>query len=252
LPLEHGAWGFLFEPLVVGLLIAPSVGGAFIAIFIVGAFLSRQPLKFVLGDLLNRKRLPRTAVAVRWLIYFSTIAAFGAAGIYFTAEPRSLIPLALCMPATVYLILQDASRKSRETLPELLGAAVLASSVASISLAAGQSYFVAAALWLTMTTRLVPSIIYVRNRLRLEKGKQYSAFWPVVTHVAAILVLAVLVFYSSGSVLTIAAATFLLGRAVTGMSAFRKRRSAKQLGIREVIYGVVYALSIVIGFYSGV
>ena len=252
LPLEHGAWGFLFEPLIAGLLISATVSGAFISIFFVGAFLCRQPLKFVAGDLMSGKRLPRTAVAVRWLIYFSTIAAFGAMGIYFTVEPRSLIPLVISAPVGVYLIMQDASRKSRETLPELLGATILASSIASLTLAAGHSYIFAGAMWLTMVSRLIPSVIYVRNRLRLQKGKDYSMVWPFVAHAAALIVLAVLAFFGLGSILTVAVAAFLLERSVTGLSAARKQQTAKRLGVREVIYGIVYALSVVVGYYVGV
>ena len=252
LPLEHGAWGFLFEPLMAGLLIAPTVSGLFLAVFFVGAFLCRQPLKFVVGDIMSGKRLPRTAVAVRWLVYFSTIAAFGAVGIYFTADPRSLIPLVLSAPIGIYLIYQDASRKSREMLSELLGASILSTSIASISLASGQSYLFAAAMWVTMLARLVPSIIYVRNRLRLEKGKEHSIGWPFAVHIAAVVVLGILVFYGLGSILTLVVAAFLLERSVTGLSASRKIQTAKQLGVREVIYGVIYAISVVIGFYLGV
>lgn len=249
MPLEHGAWGFLFEPLLAGMLIAPTVSGTLIAVLIIGAFLCRQPLKFVVGDLLSGKRLPRTAVAVRWLIYFSTVAAFGAVGTYFTVEPRSLIPLVISAPVAIYLIYLDASRKSRDTLPELLGAAILASSIASLSLAAGLSYLFAGSMWLIMVARLIPSVIYVRNRLRLEKSKAYSIVWPFVLHVAAIAILATLYFYGFGSVLTLIVAAFLLGRSVTGLSANRKRQTAKQLGVREVVYGVVYALSVVVGYY---
>ena len=252
LPLEHGAWGFLFEPLFAGLLIAFSIGGLFIAILYVGVFLCRQPLKFVVGDLMNRKHLPRTAVAIRWLTYFSTIAAFGAFGVYFSAEPRSLIPLVLSAPIAIYLIFQDASRKSREMLSELLGASVLATSIGAISLAAGQSYLFAAAMWATMLARLIPSIIYVRNRLRLEKGKDFSVVWPLVSHVAALLFVAALMFYGLGSILTVAVAAFLSWRSFLGLTESRKRLTAKQLGVREVVFGVVYALSVVAGYYIGV
>jgi hypothetical protein len=251
LPLEHGAWGFLFEPLLAGLLIFPTISGLFIAIFFVGAFLCRQPMKFVLGDALNGKRLPRTAVAVQWLSYFSVIAAFGAIGIYFTAVLRSLIPPVLSAPVGIYLIYQDASRKSREMVPELLGAAVLSSSIASLALAAGQSYVVAAALWLTMLARLIPSIVYVRNRLRLEKGKAHSIALPIAAHIAAILVLATLSFCGFGSIFTLVVAALLLERAVTGLSSKRKKQTAKQLGVREVIYGAGYAISVISGFYLG-
>jgi hypothetical protein len=252
MPLEHGAWGFLFEPLLAGLLMFATVSGSFIAILFIGAFLCRQPLKFVVGDFLAGKRLPRTAVAVRWLTYFSAIAAVGAIGLFFTAAPVSLIPLVLSAPIAIYLILQDASRKTRETVPELLGASILASSIAALALAAGQSYLFALAMWLTMVARLIPSVVYVRNRLRLEKGKDHSTVWPFVSHLAAIVVLGALYFYGFGSVLTMVVAAFLLERSVTGLSVNRKRQTAKQLGVREVIYGVIYALSVVIGYYVGV
>lgn len=252
LPVEHGAWGFLFEPLLAGLLIAPTVGGAFLSVMIIGGFLCRQPLKFVLGDRLNGKRLPRTAVATRWLVYFATIAAAGLVLSIAASDPRSFIPLVLAAPAAIYLVVQDASRKSRELLPELLAASVLSLSAASIAIAAGMSYWFAAALWLTMVARLIPSVIYVRNRLRLEKGKVYSLAGPLSTHLAALAVLSVLAYAGLGSMLTVLFAGFLLVRSITGLSAARRKLTAKQLGVREVIYGSVYALTVVVGFYVGV
>ena len=252
LPVEHGAWGFLFEPLLAGLLIAPTVGGGFLSIMIVGAFLCRQPLKFVFGDLKSGKRLPRTAVATRWLVYFSAIAAFGLAGSLVTADPRAFIPLIISAPIAIYLIVQDASRKSREMVPELFAASVLSTSIASLSLAAGSGYLFAGAMWLTMTARLIPSVIYVRTRLRLEKKKEYSKVSSLATHVAAVTALAALYFVGLGSVLTIAIAGFLLVRSITGLSSARNKMTAKQLGVREVIYGVVYALSVVVGYYLSI
>jgi hypothetical protein len=251
LPVEHGAWGFLLEPLLAGLLIAPSLGGAFLSVFVIGAFLCRQPLKFVVGDLRSGKRLPRTAVAMRWLCYFSAVSAFGFIGSIFTADARAFIPLVLSAPIAVFLILQDASRKSRETIPELLAATVLSTSIASLALAAGSNYLLAAALWLTMTARLVPSVIYVRNRLRLEKKKEYSIVGPFAAHAAALIVLAALYRNGLGSLLTVFVAGSLLVRSVTGLSAARRKLTARQLGVREVIYGVIYALSVVIGWYAG-
>lgn len=249
LPVEHGAWGFLFEPLLAGLLIAPTIGGLFLSIFIIGAFLCRQPLKFVVGDLRSGKRLPRTAVATRWLAYFGSIAAIGFVGSVATAEPRAFIPLVMSAPVAVYLIFQDASRKSRETLAELLAASVLATSIASLTLAAGASSLLASALWLTIVARLVPSVVYVKNRLRIEKKKDHSHLWPVAAHIAALGAVIVLAFQGLGSVLTVAVSLFLLIRSATGLSSRRQKLTAKQLGIREVIYGTIYALAVVCGFY---
>ncbi len=41
LPVEHGGWGLLFEPIVLGLLLAPSPAGLFISLGATGAFLAR-------------------------------------------------------------------------------------------------------------------------------------------------------------------------------------------------------------------
>ena len=251
LPVEHGSWGFLFEPLLAGLLIAPTIGGAFLSIFMIGAFLSRQPLKFVVGDYLQKKRLPRTAVAFRWTLYFASIATTGLIASIFTASPHSFVPLVIASPIVIYLILQDASRKSRETLVELLAASVLAASIASLSLAAAHAYAFAAAMWLIMLARLIPSVLYVKNRLRLEKKKEYSVALPLGAHIAAAGALLALYALGFGSALTILVALFLLVRSITGLSSKRRKLTAKQLGIREVVYGCVYALSVVAGYYAG-
>ncbi|MCB0162365.1 MAG: YwiC-like family protein, partial [Caldilineaceae bacterium] len=50
LPTEHGGWGFLLEPLLLGRLVAPSAAGLLLLVATVAAFLLRQPLKIVLVD----------------------------------------------------------------------------------------------------------------------------------------------------------------------------------------------------------
>src|SRR5215510_1395575 len=108
LPVEHGAWGFLFEPLIAGLILAPSVAAPFITLLAVGAFLTRQPLKFALGDWLQKRRLPRTDVARRFVVIFGSIAAVGLLGSFLLAPLYSLVPFVLVAPIVVYLIIQDA------------------------------------------------------------------------------------------------------------------------------------------------
>jgi hypothetical protein len=252
LTVEHGAWGFLFEPLLAGLLIAPSIAGAALSVFIIGSFLCRGPLKFVLGDALNRKKLPRTAIARRWLVYFGIVAAIGFTASLITANWIAFVPLLISAPVAVYLIFLDASRKSREALSELLAALVLGGSITTLMLAGGFGYQISFAMWLAMSARLVPSVVYVRNRLRLEKGKEYSAVMPLFTHTAAFAIVGILYLLRLGSILTVAVAVFLLLRSTTGLSSRRRKLTAKHIGIREVIYGVIYAVSLVAGYYLSI
>ena len=252
LPNEHGSWGFLFEPLAAAFAVAPSFAAVWISLLVIGAFLTRQPLKFLLGDLMQKKRLPRTALALRFALIFGGIAFCGLVGSFYFAPAQSFIPFVIVLPPVVYLIAQDVSRRSRELWPEALAAVALSSSIAALALADGWNYPAAFALWAIIAARLIPSVLYIRSRLRLEKGKKFTRFAPLAAHVLALAALVAFYFTGLASLLTVLMTAFLAARAVVGLSAYRKIMKAKQLGVREVIYGVIYALTIVVGYYLSV
>jgi hypothetical protein len=251
LPIEHGSWGFVFEPLVAGVFLAPSVAAIFISIFVVGAFLTRQPLKFVLADWQQGRRLPRTEIAFRFVLIFGGIATFGLFGSVLSAPTVSFIPFVAVAPPIIYLIFKDAARQSRNLLPEVIAAFGLASSLPAITLAGGWPWPASLALWAIILARLVPSIIYVRNRLRLEKGKEYSRFAPFLAHALALIVAGGLAYAGLSPFLMILIMGFLLGRSVFGLSRFRRVARAKVIGIYEVVYGAVTILALLLGFYIG-
>ncbi len=70
LPVEHGGWGFLGAPIVLGLWVAPSVAGFWLSLAALGVFLTRQPLKLALGDRQRGKRYPRTVWAERFVVLY--------------------------------------------------------------------------------------------------------------------------------------------------------------------------------------
>jgi len=252
LPVEHGAWGFLLEPLAAGLIIAPGIGALFIAILSVGAFLIRQPLKFLVGDWRQKRSLPRTVVARRFVLIFGSIALTGLLGSLLFAPLHSLAPFVLVAPVVVYLIIQDAARQTREIVPELLAAVALASTITVLALAAGFAYLFAFSLWAIILARLIPSVLYVRSRLRLEKGKAFSRSAPIAAHAVALISVASLCYFDVASILTALMAALLTVRAVFGLSHYRETLKARVIGIWEVIYGVSYASSIAIGYYLDV
>ena len=79
LPVEHGGWGLLFEPIVLGLLLAPSLAGLFLSVGAMGAFLARHPFKLAVGDWRRGRRIPRTALAERFAVLYVCIATLGLA-----------------------------------------------------------------------------------------------------------------------------------------------------------------------------
>ena len=252
LPNEHGSWGILFEPLVAALAVAMSAAAPFIALLFVSSFLLRQPLRVWLADREAGRELPQTAAARKYTAIFFLLALAGFGGSLLLAPIQSLVPLLLAMPLAAVQIKYDVQRQSRRLVPELLGAVAITSSATAIALSAGWTPLAAASLSLIFVLRMVPSIFYVRNRLQLEKGKRYSVAVPVEAHILAFAASAVLALFGLCPALTSIMFGVLLVRAWIGMSPFRKKQKAMQIGVTEVIFGALTVISVIVGHYTGV
>ena len=251
LPVEHGSWGFLLEPLVAGLAIAFSLGGMWIALMTIGAFLVRQPLKVLIIDRLGMKVRERAEAALAFLAIYGAVFTAGLIGTIASVGWWPLLPFAIVLPFAAYQIYCDGSRRGRQLAAEVIGAVSMSASVAAIALASGRAFTVAIGLWLIFVVRLVPSILYVRNRLLLEKGKEYSRIVPTVAHVAALSTVAVLSYFGLSPILTTLAMVILLWRAVAGLAPGRRKLRAMQIGVLEIVYGLLTVLSVVIGYFTG-
>ena len=98
LPVEHGGWGFLAEPILLGLALAPSWAGLAIGLATLAAFLMRHPAKLYWR---NRHRLdlsPRFRIARRFALLYAGLAlggfavalALGGACLYERRRPAAL------------------------------------------------------------------------------------------------------------------------------------------------------------------
>ncbi|REJ75533.1 MAG: hypothetical protein DWQ47_08655 [Acidobacteria bacterium] len=252
LPREHGSWGILLEPLVSAIVIAPSLGGAFAALFVISAFLLRQPSKVLITDLTSARMLPQTRSAGMFVAAFSVIAvASGSLALLFT-DVLYLLPLTLLLPLGVFQLYKDVSGNSRDLIAELAGSAAISASAPTIVLAAGWTPLAALALWSVFVCRSVPSVIYVRERLRLEKGKSFSRNIPIALHLAGLGVVALFAFNGLITLLVLPVFVFLSIRSVSGLSSRRKQLKAMQIGIWETIYGVTLFTSVVAGRFVGI
>jgi hypothetical protein len=162
---------------------------------------------------------------------------------------RPLTPFALVLPLIGYQIFNDVSRRGRQLAPELCGAVSLSASVAAIAIAGGQSWAIAVALWTVFVLRSVPSILYVRNRLLLEKGKDYSRAIPTLAHIAALVMICFLAYLGLSPVLTVFTMVVLLARAVTGLAPNRRKLRAMQIGVLEIAYGLLTVFSVIAGHF---
>jgi YwiC-like protein len=233
LPTEHGGWGFLFEPLVLGLAVAPSLGGSLVAAAAICAFLSRQPLKLAMQDALRGKSYARTWWCRIFAAAYLTGAAAAIAAAITVSGWKLAIPFAAVAPLAIVTLIFDARNHSRSALPELFGSIAMASTAAAIPLAAGRSLAAAfAVMALIVISRGLPSIVYVRTLLKRAHGKVSSSWQAIALHVIAVIVAFAIGSYAA-AVITLA----LLGRAAYGLT--HPVPPAKTLGWREIAWGAV-------------
>lgn len=252
LPTEHGGWGFISEPILLGLLLAPSWSGLALSFAAFAIFLLRQPLKIYLKDVRNERRAPRTIAAQQFVLIYAIIAlAAGIITFAFLPALDALLPLLLALPFVVIQIAADVQNRSRTLLAELAGASATGAITSTIVLIHEWSFPLALGLWLALAIKSITAVLYVRARLRLERGKPEAIRLAVVTHVGGFVIL---VTAAAGSVLVWAAPIamgVLITRAVVGLSPLRKPRPPKIIGIQEIGYGLFFNLFIGLGYILG-
>jgi len=219
-----------------------------VILMVAGAFLARQPLKVLLGDWLMKRRLPQTEIALKFTLIYGAVSAVGLAGSFYFIKAGAFLPFAAMIPFAAYQIYCDARRKSRDLLPELTGALAISSSSAVIALAAGWTMPGALALWAIFAARLIPSILYVRARLRLEKGKEFSRASVVFSNAAAFALVFALAYNALIPALPVGIFAVLTFRAIIGISPYRRKIKAMRIGVWEVIYGALTVLAIILGY----
>jgi hypothetical protein len=251
LPAEHGGWGFLAEPVVLGLVLAPSAAGLCLALAALAAFLARHPLRLALIDRRKGMRYPRTGLAEGVFAAYAT-AALALAAVAFAMAPFPFWPpLAVVAPVGLVALAFDARGRSREALPEVAGAVALGASAPAIALAGGAPAVFAWGTWALLALRAVTSVLYVRARIRLDRGLAAGPRAVHAGHAAA--VVAATALASAGWAPWLAPAVFfvLLARSGWGLSPWRRPIRPQTLGFQELGYGLLTLLFLGVGYRVG-
>jgi hypothetical protein len=250
LPVEHGGWGMLGEPLLLGLLAAPSWPGLGVGLAATFAFLARHPLKLALADRRAGRRGARTLAAERFVLAYGGLAAGGVA----LASPGGAgwwVPFAAAAPLALVQLVHDLRNQGRHLRPELLGGVALGAIVAGELMAAGWDVTRAFAAWGLMALKAVGAILYVRARLRCDRGLAFSG-WPVVAlHALALGASAALASFQLAPWLAVAAFGVLLARCGYGLSRFHRKVRPQVVGIMELAYGLCFVLLLAAGYRAG-
>lgn len=241
LPTEHGAWGFLSEPILLGLLVAFSWAGVALGVAAFSIFLVQQPLKIALKDRLRGRTYPRTKLAARFAALFGALAVVSGGLALLSARQNFLAPLLIAVPLALLQVGYAARSQGRALIPEISGAWALGASAALIGLAGGLPAGTAFLLWAIMAARALISIMYVRVRLRRARRESARIAGALILHVAALLGFDLLWLMGVVGVALPIAFGVLLARAAKGLIA-PVDVPTKVIGFMEMGYGVLIAL----------
>jgi hypothetical protein len=247
-PAEHGGWGLLGEPLLLGLILAPTAAGACLALGALFVFLARQPLRLALMDRRRGVRYPRTALAERVVGAFLA-AALLCLGLALVSARSAFWPALLAAAPFVLVSLgYDALGRGREALPEAAGGVALSASTAAIALAGGVGPAEAFAASALLALRALTSVLYIRARIRLDRGVAASPRAALATHVGAVLAALALARTRVAPWLGGLAFAVLLGRALYGLSPRRTSIRPQRLGFQELAYGLLTLALLAAGY----
>ncbi|UCG52325.1 MAG: YwiC-like family protein [Candidatus Latescibacterota bacterium] len=251
LPVEHGGWGFLFEPILLGLCVAPSAAGFFLSVLTVASFLLRHPLKIFLAGEDAVSESPRRRAALQIAVVYFMIGVVGLVCGVWLGGYAPLVPFVVLAPLVVTYFFYDTQRQGRKLAAETAGPVGLGGVTTAIAVAGGWGWLDAVLLWIVLMGRTLPSIFYVRARLRLEKGEVVSR-WPTVSiHLGFGVALAVFSWKDLVPYLTVVAVLVLLLRAAHGLSSRRRSSKATRIGFLEIGYGIVYVVVAIVGYRVG-
>ncbi len=248
LPVEHGGWSLLLEPIVLGLMLVSTVPGLFVSLAATGAFLARHPFKLAVGDWRRNRNTARTLAAQRFAIVYVCIAILGLALAIKTGGTVLLLPLLFAMPCVILQLFYDSIGRSRALIPELAGSISTGAVATAIAIGGGWPRPAAFGLWVILAARTVPTILYVRARLRRLHGKQVSTSGVIFVHFLGMLVVISLATVQLAPVLAVLPILILLLRAIIGFSKFDRQVTAKKLGLREVAFGAMTIFFVVFGY----
>lgn len=247
MPVEHGGWAFLFQPIALGLLLAPSWAGLALAFAALFVFLTHQPLKIALGDWRRGKVYPRTHLAWRFAAGYGLAALMAAALSALGGRPFFWLPLAAGAPFALLQLAMDARKQSREAVAEIAGALALGALAPALAVLGGWDVTRAWPLWPLLACQAVPAILYARARLRLERGQSIAPQGVWLAHGIGLVVAGILAWAGTGTWLAVVGMVIMLTRATHGLSSWRRPARASQVGVQEVAFSVIYVLLTAMG-----
>jgi hypothetical protein len=249
LPTEHGGWGFTLEPILLGLLVAPTATGWELAVAATAVFLARRPVKLITTDLVRRRWLERSNMALSVAGLYGLLAIAGAVGAFVTRNGPFWWPLIAAVPFALVSLRADAHSRNRGLVPQLCGAVAMGSTVAAIAMGAGWDWGPSFGLWGVLAARDLAAIVLARGMVRRFKSKAVPHGPILWLQIAAILATIGFALTNAAPWMSVVAMVLLAMTSV--ISLHRPPVPAKMVGWTQMAVGMMVVLLTALGVRVG-
>ncbi len=257
LPKEHGAWGMLYVPLLLGAMVAPTGAGR-VALFAASAtllFIGRESL---LSWWRARSRGRPSGSALRVALLYLGLSVAAAAPLVLREGLSGLIPLGLLAGGLlVWNARQAARREERTVLTELVGIAGLTLTAPAASyVASGRWTSLAWWLWALSALYFAGSVFYVRLRVLTAHPKRPRELarirrWCALYHGGLALGLAAAIVAGVLPALVFLAYVPVLARALHHLVRPAPELVLRRVGVLEILYSVIFLALAALAFRAG-
>ncbi|MCC5845554.1 MAG: YwiC-like family protein [Verrucomicrobia bacterium] len=234
LPAEHGSWGMIAEPLLLGLLIGPTLGGFCLAVVSFCGFLLRTPALRLLRARRVRHPDPEGQRVRRFVFITGLTGAIFLFIALLWVPPTAFLPFLYAAPLVMWTLWKQDQGHTRTLAPELAAAIALASPTAAIVIAGGHARGLAWLLAGLLALKSVSAILFVRCQIRRYTGGVHRRDEMIFLHAAIPSALLVLEAPPGAVVL------FLLLALRAGVWSFLPVKSPKHVGWTEIAVSLLF------------
>lgn len=261
-PAEHGAWVFLFSPLLAGLALGKTwnLAGLALSAAVIAAFLGRAPLTVVVKILSKRRPRSEMPAALFWLGLYGMIALAGLAVLALEGFGYiGWLALAAIPALGWHLWLVSRRDERRKPAVEIVASGVLAlSAPAAVWIGAGEPVPTGWLLWILFWLQAAASIVYAYMRLaqrvmKTQPSRQEAwqmgrrALLYTGFNLAAGLALA-----AAGVIPLLAGLAFLLqfGETLWGITHPAVGYKPAAIGVRQMVVSILFTLVFTAGWLA--
>ena len=259
IPSEHGAWIFLFSPLLIGLFIGGFSSGTIpLILTLLSAFLIRQPVTILVKVFSGRRPQKDLYPALIWLIIYGFVLI---SNLIILILQKYVFILLLALPALpvfiwhLWLVSKRAER--RQKLIEIAASGVLALAAPAIFWVGQQQYNPTGwLLWVFTWLQVTGTILYAYLRLEQRQLKQQPTLKESIKMSSEafifnlILFISILVIAIMGWIPTFLPLAFLIQPLEVIWGTFNPAISEapKKIGIRQLLVSSIFTVSFIIAW----